>query len=71
MRLTHGDPPARSYWVGSTRDELAAAILARRPQLATPTESDIKADPLLLATADLARRFALRRMQRAYQRGRR
>lgn len=64
MRLQRGDPAPGSYWVGASREQLAAAVTARRPQMAVPTENEIKADPMLLATADLQRRLALRRAQR-------
>ena len=46
-----GLPPDSSYWVGATRAELNAAILARRPQMATASEKDLAFDLLIGATA--------------------
>ena len=73
MRLTQGNPPDSAFWAipGLSREDLRRFMDERRHQTARPSESELKADPLLLATADLARRSALRRMRRAYQRGRR
>lgn len=71
--LTRGNPPASSYWVGATRDELAAAIAARRPQMACgepPGRKMLAWDNGIAAEASLRTRLALHRAQRRLSQGR-
>lgn len=52
--VARGVPPASSYWVGASRDELRQAIAARRPHQASATARDVWWDPSTGATAALA-----------------
>ena len=47
-------PPATSYWVGCTREELALHVAARRSQMESPTVKDVRYDPAIAATVSLA-----------------
>lgn len=37
LSLDRGAPPRTSYWIGASREELAAAIAQRRPQMRLPS----------------------------------
>lgn len=46
-------PPASSYWVGASREELNARVTARRPQQRSVTVAELMHDPALAATLAL------------------
>ena len=48
-----GTPPASSYWVGASREELAAQVAARRHQQAIARQAEVRFDPSLAATVSL------------------
>ena len=48
-----GTPPASSYWVGASREELAAQVAARRHQRAIPSSTDVRFNPAIDATVSL------------------
>jgi hypothetical protein len=49
-----GLPCQTSYWVGTTREQLAAQVARRRHQQAIPSAQAVAFDPALGATAALA-----------------
>lgn len=51
-----GTPPATSYWIGQSREGLAASIRERRSQQQSALVSDVTHDPVLEATAELKRK---------------
>lgn len=57
-----GTPPATSFWAGASREQLAAAVAARRPHQATASVHDRSFDPAIAATV------SIRRLTRAHQR---
>ena len=67
--LTKGVPPASSYWVGATRDELHARIAARRPvQACGETTTGIAWDNSIAAEASIRARLAESKLRLARRR---
>ena len=67
--LTKGVPPASSYWVGTTRAELHAAIAARRPvQACGETTTGIAWDNSIAAEASIRARLTECRLRAARRR---
>lgn len=69
MLLTRGVPPPTSYWVGASREELAAAIAARRPvQACGETSHGIAWDNSMQAEQSMRSRLALCKARAAQRR---
>lgn len=54
MNFFKGLPCASSYWIGATREQLAARVRSRRHQQAIPGSLEVAFDPSIGATAALA-----------------